>query len=155
MELSYKSLMDEVITTLENTQTMTLATCVEGRVTARTMAIVNDGTTLLFQTNGFSEKIRQLNKNNNVAFASDNLQVEAVANITYDQEITQIFVEKYKVKYPQYYAVYSGMPDEVTVICIPIRFALYKFIEGKPYKDVLDVVNNRAYRDVLINPELI
>ena len=150
MNLDYAVLEEEIIKLMENTQTMTLATCSENKVTARSMAIVNDGLTILFQTNGLSEKIRQLTVNHNVAFATGNVQVEAIAQITKDPRVLQTFIEKYKIKYPQYYTTYSGMPNEVTVICAPRRFAVYKFIDGKPCADVLDVNKNTAYREILL-----
>ena len=149
MNLDYSVLANEIINMLESAQTMTLATCSDNKVTARSMAIVNDGITILFQTSGLSEKIRQLTENPNVAFAVGNMQVEAVARVTKDPHEIKKFLEKYKVKYPQYFAAYSGMPDEVTVVCTPVRFALYKFIDGKPCADVLNVNNKSAYREVL------
>jgi len=150
MNLDYSALADEIVKMLESTQTMTLATCSDNKVTARTMAIINNGLTILFQTSGLSEKNRQLTVNPNVAFSVGNMQVEAVARVTKTPSETQAFIEKYKVKYPQYFDKYSGMPDEVTVVCTPVRFALYKFIDGKPCADVLNVSKNSAYREVLL-----
>jgi len=149
MNLDYSILKDEIIKLLENTQTMTLATCSENRVTARSMAIINDGLNILFQTSGLSEKIKQLSANPNVAFSAGNIQVEAIARLTNDTGEIQAFIEKYKIKYPQYFSTYSGMPDEVTVVCKPTRFALYKFVDGKPCTDILDPNEALAYREVL------
>ena len=149
MNLDYNTFAEEIAALIENTQTMALATCSRDKVTARSMAVVNDGLTLLFQTSGLSEKARQLTENSNVAFAAGNMQVEALAYITSDPDEMRTFIDKFKVKYPQYYAAYSGMPDEVTVVCKPIRFALYKFVDGKPCTDILDVCNGLAYREVL------
>ena len=150
MDLDFTHLTEEVVKKLEEIQTMTLATYSMNKVTARSMAIVNDGLTIMFQTNGLSEKIRQLSENPNVAFAASNVQIEALAKITNDPEEIQNFIEKFKTKYPQYHAKYSGMPNETTVICTPIRFALYRFIDGKPCADVLDVNCNKAYREILM-----
>lgn len=58
--------------------------------------------------------------------------------------------DKYKVKYPQYHALYTNMPDEVLVIATPTKFSLYKYIDGKPCIDVLNVAENKAYREVLV-----
>ena len=149
MELDYSIFVDEIMKIMESTQTIILATCHDNKVTARSMAIINDGLDILFQTSGKSEKARQLTANHNVAFAVGNLQIEAVADITEDPEKMRIFIEKYKVKYPQYYAAYSGMANEVTVVCKPSRFALYKYIDGKPCSDILDVKKSLAYREVL------
>jgi len=149
MNLDYTALKAEIIKLLENTQTMTLATCSENRVTARSMAIINNGLNILFQTSGLSEKIKQLTANPNIAFSTGNIQVEAVAQLTKDPGEVQAFINKYKVKYPQYFSTYSGMPDEVTVVCKPTRFALYKFVDGKPCTDILDPNESLAYRVVL------
>ena len=150
MNLDYSVLAAEIVKMLENTQTATLATSSDDKVTARSMAIVNDGLIILFQTSGFSEKIRQLTENPNVAFAAGNMQVEAVARVTKDPSDIQEFIEKFRVKYPLYFENYSGMPEEVTVICTPMSFALYNFIDGKPCKDVLDVNKKLAYREALL-----
>ena len=149
MDLDRAGLTEEIVSILENAQTMILATCADNQVTARSMAVINDGLTILFQTGGHSEKINQLTANRSVAFAVDNIQIEAVARIIDDPEKVRLFLEKYKVKYPHYYAAYSNMPGQVTVLCAPIRFAIYKFINGKPCTDILDVDGNRAYRKVL------
>jgi general stress protein 26 len=149
MNLDYSVLAEEIEKMLESTQTITLATCSDNKVTARTMAIINNGLTILFQTSGLSEKIRQLKIKPNVAFACGNMQVEAVATVTQSPSRVQVFIEKYKVKYPQYFDKYSNIPDEVTVVCTPVRFALYRFINGKPCTDILDVSKNLAYREVL------
>ncbi|MDR0286607.1 MAG: pyridoxamine 5'-phosphate oxidase family protein [Clostridiales bacterium] len=149
MNLDYAALTEEIEKILENTQTITLATCSDYKVTARSMAIINDGVNILFQTSGLSEKIKQLTENHNVAFSVGNIQIEAVAHITKNPKEIRSFIEKYKVKYPQYFSTYSGMPDEVTVVCEPVKFALYKFIDGKPCTDILDVSKTLAYREVL------
>ena len=127
-----------------------MSTCSHNKVTARSMAIINDGLKILFQTSGLSEKIRQLNENHNVALSAGNIQVEAVAQITKNPDELEMFISKFKAKYPGYYTKYSGLPNEVTVVCVPVRFALYRFVDGKPCTDVLDVSKNRAYREVLL-----
>jgi len=149
MNLDYATLKAEVIKTLENTQLMILATCSNNKVTARNMAIINDELTIMFQTSGVSEKVQQITANPNIALAAGNMQVEAVARVSTNPVETQKFIDKFKAKFPDYYEKYSGMPDEVVVICTPIRFAMYRFIDGKPCTNVLDVNENSAYRLLL------
>ena len=149
MRLEYGALAGEISAALEGARAMTLATCEGGRVTARSMATVNDGLTILFQTSGNSLKMRQIAANASVAFAYGNLQAEATARITRDAVEVAAFVERFKVKFPEYYATYSGMAGEVTVVCEPVRFALYRFVDGKPCSDVLDAVKREAYREAL------
>lgn len=150
MNLDYITLSEEVIKALEVTQTITLATCSGNKVTARTMSIVNNGLTILFQTGGYSEKTERMRQNPNVAFAVSNMQVEAIAQICRHPNENQLFLDKYKAKYPQYHALYTDMPDEVLVIATPTKFSLYKYINGKPCIDVLNVAENKAYREVLM-----
>jgi len=150
MILDYAKLTEEVIQSLENTQTITLATCYENKVTARAMSIVNDGLTIMFQTGRHSEKSNQMRQNSNVAFSVGNMQIEATAEIFGHPNDNQLFLDKYKAKYPQYHLMYTDMPDEVLVIASPMKITLYKYIDGKPCADVLDIVENRAYREVLM-----
>ena len=140
----------EIISLLENTQVITLATCSGSKVTARSMSIVNDGLLIMFQTGGNSEKARQMRKNPNVAFAAGNMQIEAVARICGHPNENQLFIDKYKAKYPQYHTSYTDSPDEVLIIAMPTKFSFYKYIDGKPCVDVLNVAENKAYREVLM-----
>ena len=149
MNLDYSTFADEIVQTLDKTPLMILATSANNKVTARNMAIVNNGLTILFQTSGLSEKAKQIEANPNIAFATGNIQVEAVARISTDPEEVERFIEKYKVIHPGYYEKYSGIHEEVLVVCTPTKFAKYKFVDGKPCTDILDVKSNRAYREIL------
>lgn len=149
MSLDYPTLKAEVIESLENTQLMILATCLNNKVTARNMAIINDELIIMFQTNGMSEKIQQIIANPNIALATGNMQIEAAAHVSTIPEDNQRFLDRFKIKFPEYYEKYSGMTNEVIVICTPKRFAMYRFIDGKPCTNVLDVIKNSAYRLLL------
>lgn len=146
MTLDYTALSDEITKFLEERQTIILATCVGNQVTARTMNIVNDGLTIYFQTGENSEKGNQICENPNVAMAIDNIQIEAVAQFTADAGDTTLCSEKFKAKFPRLYEKYADLPEEPTLICKPIKFKLYKVIDGKPCRDILDVEENKAYR---------
>jgi len=148
--LNYAELKNEIIWMLENTQEITLATCFKNKVTARTMAIVNEELTIMFQTDSNSEKIQQMRGNPNIAFAIGNIQIEAMARICENPKENPFFLDKYKEKYPQYYAKYTDILDEILVIAIPVKTSLYKYIDGMPCVDILDVQANKAFRDVLV-----
>jgi len=150
MVLDYHVLSKEITQSLESTQTITLATCCDNKVTARTMSVVNDGLTIMFQTGGHSEKINQMRQNSNVAFAAGNMQIEATAEIFGHPNENQLFLDMYKAKYPQYHSMYTDLPDEVLVIANPVKIALYKYIDGKPCADVLSITESKAYREVLM-----
>ncbi|MCL2473806.1 MAG: hypothetical protein FWF23_02735 [Alphaproteobacteria bacterium] len=91
-----------------------------------------------------------MRQNPNVAFAVNNMQIEAVAEIHGHPNENQLFLTKYKEKYPQYHALYTDIPDEMLVIAAPVKVSLYKYIDGKPCADVLNVAENKAYREVLM-----
>ena len=150
MTLDYYALSKEITQSLESIQTITLATCYDNKVTARTMSIVNDGLTIMFQTGVHSEKINQMRQNSNIAFAAGNMQIEATVKICGHPNENQLFLDKYKAKYPQYYSMYTDLPDEVLVVATPVKIALYKYIDGNPCVDVLSITENRAYREVLM-----
>ena len=147
MVLDFDKLKDEIVTLLEREQSITLATSVNGKVTARTMSHVNDGLLILFQTGGNSEKVNQIKANKNIAFAVANVQVEAVAGIYSHPLKDEIFCGKYRKKFPQYFDKYTGYPDEILVKASITKATLYKYIGGKPCRDILLISQNKAYRE--------
>ncbi|MDR2599537.1 MAG: pyridoxamine 5'-phosphate oxidase family protein [Oscillospiraceae bacterium] len=146
MVIDYKTLYDEIVILLEGIQTVVLATCADGRVTARTMNFVNDELTIYFQTSENGSKAEQIRENSNVAIAVDNIQIEAMAHFTTDVRKIEFCSTMYKSKYPQLYEKYIECPEEPTLICKPVRFQLYKFIDRNICFDVLDVKEKKAYR---------
>ena len=146
MAIDYTVLSNEIIKILEKIETISLATCVGEKVTARTMNLVNNGLTIYMQTDDNSEKGKQISVNPNVAMAADNIQIEAVAHFTADAQEIGLCSMKFKAKFPRLYEKYADLPEEPTLICKPIKFKLYKVIDGKPCRDILDVKENKAYR---------
>jgi uncharacterized pyridoxamine 5'-phosphate oxidase family protein len=146
MVLDYNVLSDEIIKLLEKIETIVLATYDGDHVTARAMNLVNNGLTIYFQTGKNSEKGKQIIKNPNVAMAIDNIQIEAFAIFTDDTDEIRLCSTKFKEKFPHLYEKYVDFPEEPTVICKLIKIKLYKFIDGKICFDVLDNIENKAYR---------
>ena len=145
--LNFDSLAKECITFLEREQSITLATSLNDKVTARTMSHVNDGLDIYFQTGNTSEKFRQIESNRNIAFAAGNMQIEAFAEILGHPSQNPLFTDLYKTKYPQYYSLYSNSEDEVVIKAVPQKITFYKYIDGKPCKDRLDLKSKEAYRE--------
>jgi general stress protein 26 len=147
MFLDYNSISNEIICALENAQGIVLATSSDDKVTARTMSHVNDGLYIMFQTDGNSEKAMQMRTNQRVAFALDNIQIEAIAELCGHPKENQLFIKKYRAKYPNCYTKYTDLPYEILVTAKPKKITLYKYIEGKPCKDILIVDENKALRE--------
>ncbi len=148
-ELNYSALSAEIEAKLAPLEAIVLATCTDGKVTARTMCPVNDGLTILFSTNRNSEKAEQIRKNPNIALATGNLQIEAVAEVFGHPSGHSFFIAEYPKKYPHFGEMYPENPDDLLIIARPTKISLYKFL-GKPCADVLEAEGERAYRVGLI-----
>jgi uncharacterized pyridoxamine 5'-phosphate oxidase family protein len=146
MDVNYTELSNEIIKLLEETSTIVLATCDGVQISARTMNLVNDGLVIYFQTGKNGEKGKQINENPNVAMAFDNVQIKAIAQFTDNVEEIELCSSKFKAKFPRLYEKYANFSEEPTLICKPVEFKLYKFIEGKLCFDILDIKSNKAYR---------
>jgi len=110
------------------------------------MNVVNDGLIIYFQSGKDGDKGKQIKENANVAMAVDNLQIEAVARFTDNEDEIKVCSTKFKAKFPRLYEKYANFPEEPTLVCEPLKIKLYKFIDGKICFDVLDIKENKAYR---------
>ena len=144
--LDYDALAQEVIAALSREKSIVLATSAAGRVTARTMSHVNDRLTMYFQTGNTSDKYQQITANPNIALAVRNMQIEATAEICGHPSQNFHFCELYKQKFPQYYELYTNYADETVIKASPVKIALYKYIDGVPCRDILDIEQQKAYR---------
>jgi len=147
MTLDFDLLSKEFIVALERAQSITLATSSKDKVTARTMSHVNDGLDIYFQTGNTSEKFKQIQENRQIAFAVGNMQIEASAEILGHPSQNSRFIDLYKTKFPYYYELYTHAEGEVVVKAIPKKVAFYKYIDGKPCMDILDLELKKAYRE--------
>jgi len=147
-KLDFEELHQEVAEKLATEKSIVLSTASGNKVTARTMSHVNDGLEIMIQTGGNSEKAIQIRNNPNVAFAVSNVQIEAVAAFSGHplDERNNRFVVLYKQKFPQYFERYSSYPDEILLRFQPTKVILYKYIDGNPCKDILDVSAQEAFR---------
>lgn len=146
--LNFDDLSQEIEKYLESANEVVLATCADNIVTARTMNHVNDGLTVMFGTVGSSVKAEQIRINQNVALVSGPLQIEAVAEFGGHPSKHALYTQKNEAKFPWMKSEFPPDPGDggVLVICRPTKIKLYKFIEGKPHWDVLEVEEKKAYR---------
>jgi general stress protein 26 len=142
-------LKEEIIAMLEREKHIVIATCSDGRVTARTMSHVNAGMDIFFQTDKRFLKIEQILKNPRVALCAGNLQIEGIAKLQghpFDSENAD-FCSLYKQKHPHSFEMYAAMKDEIVIKVKPSLFTLWKYIDGKPCRDYLNLNENIAYRE--------
>ena len=147
ISIDFLSLLKEFTAFLEKEQSICLATSAEDKVTARTMSHVNDGVNVYFQTGGESEKVGQIACNPRVAFVAGNMQVEAVAEIMGHPTENPQFISLYKAKFPRYYELYTSGEDEVLIKAVSTRMTFYKYIDGRPCREILDIKLKKAFRE--------
>ena len=80
-ELSYDAITEEVVKILDDAKDIVLATCLNDRVTARTVSFTNDGLEIYFMSWDHNKKIKQIKKNPKIALCLKNLQIEGRAEI--------------------------------------------------------------------------
>lgn len=145
-ELSYADFWNEIDAKIRPAEAMVLATCSGGRVTTRTICPLSMGEDILFSTNDGSLKITQIRENPNIALALDGINVEAVAQLYGHPDSHPTFMKEYAAKYPGVVSTYESSPDGMLVIAKPTVISVYRFVDGKACKDILDVPAHRAYR---------
>jgi len=144
-ELDYEALEAEIEKVLREAKEIVLATSAGGHVTARMMAPLSDGLTVMMATGAGYRKVAQIRQNPNVALAIGNLKMEAGAELFGHPGGHPTFLKGYAEKFPVYAKRYRGAPEDMLIIARPKKAALYKFI-GKPCEDVLLPEEKRAYR---------
>lgn len=142
-------LIEEIIDILDKEKHIVLATCSDGRVTARTMSHINAGMDIYFQTDKRFFKFVQILKNPKVALCTGNLQVEGLAELRghpFDSENAE-FCSLYKKKHPHSFDMYAAIKDEIVIKVKPSLVTLWKYIDGRPCRDYLNLNESIAYRE--------
>jgi Pyridoxamine 5''-phosphate oxidase. len=146
--LDFSHAEKEVIDYISKNNKMVLATCLENRVTARTMSIIHKGMTLFCQTDKNFIKYQQIKENPNVALSVGNMQIEGIAKITGHPFENRFFDETYKMEHESSYTKYSHLKDEVVIEIEPQLITLWKYSEAnQPYRDFIHTGKRQAYRE--------
>ncbi len=149
MDLNYNVIKEEVFNQLGNSKVMVLATSFEDRVTARNMSCVIMNYKIYFQTDIEFLKAQQMIKNQNVALCVDNIQMEGIAKIIGNSGTAPEFCEVYQRYFRTSYDTYTHLRNEVIIEVEPTIITLWKYADGhKPYRDFLDCMHNKAYREM-------
>jgi len=148
IEISYELLEKEIYNLLGDNKILVLATSSDNRVTARSVSCIVIGKKVCFQTDKTFLKCEQIMKNQNVALCTENIQIEGIAKIKGHplNEENKDFAEKYKNYYKSSYDNYSHMQNETVIEVESTYITLWKYENGLPYRDFLDVKAEKAYR---------
>ncbi len=149
VKLDAAELQTEIVEMLDREKHTVLATCSSDRVTARTVSYVNMGLTILFQTDKRFKKVDQILKNHNVALCIGNLQIEGTAELSGhpSEPYNAHFCSLYKQRHPDSFEKYLSIKSEIVIRVKPSLFILWRYIDGKPCRDYLIVIENTAYRE--------
>jgi uncharacterized pyridoxamine 5'-phosphate oxidase family protein len=149
MDLVYSELRDEFFSLLGGKRFMVLATSAEDRVTARSMSCVIFDDKILFQTDKAFVKYEQMIKNPSVALCVDNIQIEGIARMKGHplDESNSDFAEAFKKVHTASFDNYSQMKNEVVVEIDPLLVTVWKYEDGRPLRDFLDLKNKKACRE--------
>jgi general stress protein 26 len=151
MELDYKSLEQETFQSISDHKIMVLATCSQNRVTARNMSCVIFNNRIYFQTDKSFLKYQQILDNNQVALCADNIQVEGKAVVKghpFDEENKE-FCRLYEKNFEGSFEKYSKLPTEVVIEVEPTLITLWKYSNGMPFRDFINLKDKKAYRQTI------
>ena len=150
MDADFERVRKDVASVLEAERTMVLATCSLGRVTARTVSVVTDGLSILFQTDCQSIKAEQMQSEHRVALCTGNIQIEGEATLLGHplDGSNRGFVERYRAVHSGAYERYSAITTEVVVRVEPTLISLWKYVDGRVYKEILNISERKVLREL-------
>jgi len=152
LKIDYDVLISELIDTFGGSKTMILATALDGKVTARSMSCVFNGINILFQTDSRFQKVEQIRNNPKVAFCYQSIQIEGVARICGhpSEKQNEFFIEKFRHFFKSSSELYSDMKNEIVIEVNPTLITIWKYENGRPLRDYLDVCGKLAYREYYV-----
>lgn len=149
MDINYNVSLEELFKQLGNSKVMVLATSHDNRVTARNMSCVIYNHKIYFQTEDIFVKVDQIRNNPRVALCVDNIQIEGIARIKGHPAQDAEFIETFKKYFKGSYDKFTLLRRQIYVEIEPTFITLWKYLDGnKPYRDFIDCVNQRAYREL-------
>jgi len=148
MEICYQNLENEVVKMLDENLVWVLSTSLNDYVTSRPVSIVHRGLEVYFQTNKCYIKHEQMNSNKRVSLCCQNLSIEGIAEEIGDwnDEGNAQLLELYKSRHIDSFREYGSLKDQVVYKIIPIKVKLWKYVGGKPLREILFVNEQRAER---------
>ena len=152
--IDYNELEKETFDNLDKKKHIVLATCLNDEPTARTVSYIILDNKIYFQTDIKFDKCMQIKENNKVALCLDNYQIEGTAKILEHpfNKKNQRFLNKFKQVHENSFNEYSTLEDEVVIEINPVFIKIWKYIDGKPYIEYLNIVDKVATREAYLNP---
>lgn len=129
---------------LDDCGKVVLATCVDDLVAARMISIIIHDNKIYFQTDLRMEKAKEIKKNSNVAICIDSIQIKGICKYVGKPSHIEWFIDKYKIKHPNAYALYSDLEYERVFEIKPTYAKVWTYIQEIPCIKRIDF-EKRAY----------
>lgn len=120
---------------------MTLSTCLENRVTSRSMSVTVHNGKFYCQTDRSYLKCRQIECNPNVALCLGNISIEGICRIIGKPYEYDFFIDAMKAQFPDAVERWSALPDECVLEITPKLISSWIYEDNKPYIERWDFEN--------------
>lgn len=145
--MDYEILYKEMFEFIKKIEVMTLSTYFDDRLSSRSMSVVFIEDKLYFQTSKKSRKYSAIINNPRIALSIDNVQIEALA-IEVGSPMSngnKKFINEFKRVHKGSYDVFSSLEEEVVFKVTISNIRVWKYIEGVPIIECLDILNKKGY----------
>lgn len=148
MEIAYETLKQEIEETLDNNGVWVLSTSLHDVVTSRPMSVVHIGLDVYFQTNACYVKYEQMRENPHVALSCQNVSMEGMALDIGNWDVPENaqVMALYMAKHPGSFKAYGALDGQRVYKVVPTKIKLWKYADGRPFREVLYVAERRAER---------
>ena len=148
IEIDYKELKTEIEEIFKRNEEIVLSTCVENKVTSRTMSYIYIDQCFYFLTHEKSMKFKQIQKNSQVSLCLNNIQIEGHVEIKRHPfiESNKIICETFKESFSDFFERFAHMKNAVFVEVRISDIKVWKLEDKKDYFYCLDMSKKRAFR---------
>ena len=149
VEIDFLDLQREIINYISSTSSWVLATAAGTHVTARTIFTVSNGVVIFFMTDKNFVKYKQLTMNSTVALCRDNYSIEGKAReIGSPMDLKNSDISSlYRQHHPLAFKRYAALKTETFFEIHPTQISIWKQTEKQTYRDSLQIIAKKAYRD--------
>ena len=145
-QLHYDDKYNEIINTLENKDSIVIATSDKDKVAARTVYFIMHNSCIYFLTSKAYDKYKQITKNPNVALCSDNIQIQGIAKTIGHPELEEnkVILEQFLNKCPgkEQNSRYAKHKNTVFIEIEIVKISAW--INGG--REYIDPIGKSAYR---------
>jgi general stress protein 26 len=148
--IAYEPKLREFLSFLQRPEhaVMVLATSGRGRVLARNVLTVTNGTNIYFFTWKYSRKCGDILQNPAVALCRDNVQIEGEATVVgyFGDAAVRPYLELFRKKFPESMNWWEQKPSMVIVQVVPTLVAIGGSVDP-PTIEYLNLRERRAYAE--------